>query len=138
MEKLEKITVLSDETSVMEGSWIDHEPYLNARSIENVLDWEMKPEGLCKNDVCIPLNNKVQVSDEGLLNVTDVANLVGHPTLVDSTLGIVTIGKSREIRSKALKDRIAPDFTLTDISGVDRSLSDWAGKKRLLVAFSSW
>ena len=41
MEKVEKITVLSDETSVMEGSWIDHEPYLNARSIENVLDWEM-------------------------------------------------------------------------------------------------
>lgn len=138
MEKIEKITVLSDETSVTEGSWIDHEPYLNARSIEKVLDWELKPEGLCKNDVCIPLSNKVQVSDEGLLNVADIANLVGHPTLVDSTLGIVTIGKSREIRSKALKDRIAPDFTLTDISGVDRSLSDWAGKKRLLVAFSSW
>jgi len=51
---------------------------------------------------------------------------------------MIVIGESRDVRSKALKDRIAPNFTLSDISGVDRSMSDWAGKKRLLVAFSSW
>ena len=49
-----------------------------------------------------------------------------------------TLGAPALDRSAALKDRVAPGFTLTDIDGESRSLADYAGKKRLLVAFSSW
>ncbi len=138
MEKLEEIIVLSQETTSVLGSWIDDEAYVAPKDIEAILGWQVKPEGLCKNDACIPIGENVSLGEDDSLNLKDTATLVGHPSLSVPETGMIVIGESRDVRSKALKDRIAPNFTLSDISGVDRSMSDWAGKKRLLVAFSSW
>ena len=138
MERLEEITVLSQETSTVLGSWIDNEPYVTPKELEKILGWQVKPEGLCKNDACIPIGDNVRLGMDDSLNLREAATLVGHPSLSAPEVGMVAIGQAHDIRSKALKDRVAPNFTLSDISGVDRSMSDWVGKKRLLVAFSSW
>ena len=71
-------------------------------------------------------------------NLRTVAHLTGHPTLSSQELKAITIGQPAGLRSSALREKIAPDFVLPDIEGVERAFSDWAGKKRLLVAFSSW
>ena len=138
MMTLCEITVLSDRTVVIEGSWVDGAPYLSAKDVEGVLGWELKTEGLCKGDACIPLSDNVHSNSQGAFNLSELADLVGRPSLTDEAAGIVAIGQPYNVRSDALTQRIAPDFSLPDISGVDRALSDWAGKKRLLVAFSSW
>ncbi len=138
MEKLEEIIVLSKETTTVLGSWIDNEPYVTPKDLEAILGWQVKPEGLCKNDACIPIGGNVTLGEDASLNLKEAAALVGHPSLSAPEAGMITVGQSRDVRSLALKDRVAPNFTLSDISGVDRSMSDWAGKKRLLVAFSSW
>tara|TARA_B100001113_G_C20939855_1_gene548205 strand:+ start:148 stop:564 length:417 start_codon:yes stop_codon:yes gene_type:complete len=133
-----EITVLADQPVATEGSWSDGQPYLASEEIERVLGWELKIEGLCKGDSCIPLGDNINSDSEGAYNLSQIADLVGRPTLTDEAAGIVAIGQPYNVRSAALTQRIAPDFSLPDISGVDRALSDWAGKKRLLVAFSSW
>ena len=138
MTTLCEITVLSDRPVVIEGSWVDGAPYLHNKDIEGILGWELKTEGLCKGNTCIPLGDNVNSDSEGAYNLRQLADLVGRPSLTDEAAGIVAIGQPYNVRSHALTQRIAPDFSLPDISGVDRALSDWAGKKRLLVAFSSW
>ena len=138
MEKINEIIVLSEKVNALEGSWIDGEPYVTATDIEKVLGWQVKPEGLCRGDVCIPIDDGIVSQDDNSLNLKDVAAIAGRPSLSAPEARIITIGQPHAVRSKALKDRIAPDFTLPDISGADQALSDWAGKKRLLVAFSSW
>ena len=138
MTTTSEITVLADKPIDTKGSWVDGAPYLPSSEIERTLDWELKPEGLCKGDACIPLGDEVHSTSDGTHNLVQIANLVARPCLADEAAGIVTIGQPSNVRADALTQRIAPNFSLPDISGVDRSLSDWAGKKRLLVAFSSW
>ena len=138
MTRSNEITVLSEMPMVIEGSWVDGEAYIPSENIEGVLGWELKTEGLCKGNVCIPLGDKVDSNSNDSFNLSHLAALVGRPSLTASDVGAVTIGLPYNVRSEALTKRVAPDFSLPDISGVDRALSDWAGKKRLLVAFSSW
>ena len=75
--------------------------------------------GLYQNDACIPLPNEHGIEDEGHLHLGQVAKLIGHPTLIDSETQTVVIGQPSAVRSSALKDRIAPDFKLPDIHGID-------------------
>ncbi len=133
-----EITILSETTIAIDGSWVDGEAYISSEDVEAVLGWELKPEGLCKGDVCIPLGDKVDSNSNNSFNLSHLAALAGRPSLTTSDTGTVTIGQPYSVRSEALTKRVAPDFSLPDISGVDRALSDLAGKKRLLVAFSSW
>ena len=67
-----------------------------------------------------------------------VADALGRPTLVDAEAATMVVGAPAAARQGALRDRQAPDFTLTDLDGVPKTLAGWTGKKRLLVAFSSW
>jgi hypothetical protein len=138
MGETSEIVVLADKATVVKGSWVEGEPYVTPEDLETVLGWQVKPEGLCKNDACIPIGNSINFGEGDYLNLEEAATLVGHPSLSAPEVGMITIGQAHDVRSKALKDRVAPNFTLSDISGVDRSMSDWTGKKRLLVAFSSW
>ena len=41
-------------------------------------------------------------------------------------------------RREALEGRQAPDFELPDLDGVDHRLTEWDGRRRLLVAFATW
>jgi len=50
----------------------------------------------------------------------------------------VAVGEPTTERHQAVYDRIAPNFTLPDLDGMPCSLSDWSGRKRLLVVFASW
>ncbi len=138
MTTTSEMTVLAEAPIAIEGSWVDGEAYIQSKDVKEVLGWEMKPEGLCKGDVCIPLGDTVDSNSNDSFNLSHLAALVGRPSLTTSDTGTVTIGQPYGVRSEALTKRVAPDFSLPDISGVHRALSDWAGKKRLLVAFSSW
>jgi hypothetical protein len=138
MQKNSDITVLTDSTILTPGHWTNGEPYINAEEIKEILGWEVKPEGLCKEDTCIPIDKDKDLEDQGRYSLRQIANLTEHPALVSSETQTVAIGQPSTLRISALRDKVAPDFKLPDIDGVDRALSDWAGKKRLLVAFSSW
>ena len=138
MNKNNEVTVLCDDPVVLDGSWVDGEPYVSSEDVKEILGWELKNEGLCKGEVCIPLGDQVNSDLDDSFNLSELARLVGRPSLTTSDIGAITIGQPYSVRSEALTKRTAPDFKLPDLAGVDRALSDWAGKKRLLVAFSSW
>tara|TARA_B100000686_G_C16744075_1_gene948362 strand:+ start:850 stop:1266 length:417 start_codon:yes stop_codon:yes gene_type:complete len=138
MQLLDDVTVLTECETVVKGEWADGQPYVSTETIEALLGWQLKPEGLCRNEVCIPISDQIGSTVADSLNLEDTTRLIGRPILSDPENNVIAIGQPYETRSLALNDRVAPNFTLTDIAGVNRSLSDWTGKKRLLVAFSSW
>ena len=132
------ITVLGDEVATTEGEWADGRPLIEPNALTAAVGWTLKPEGLCRDDQCVPVRDRsiVEVGDK--VDLAGAASALDRPTLVDPDTNSVVVGQPNATRRAALLNRQAPDFTLADLDGEDRSLSDYAGKKRLLVAFSSW
>ncbi len=132
------ITVLGDEVATTTGEWADGRPLIDPERLAAAVGWTLKPEGLCRDDQCVLVGDGSAIKVGDKLDLAAVANAVDQPTVVDPDAGIVVLGQPNGSRRAALQDRQAPDFTLSDLDGTSHRLSDYAGKKRLLVAFSSW
>jgi hypothetical protein len=98
---------------------------------ERAVGWERKPEGLCRDDVCVPL-------PPGDLDLAGVAAALGRPLVIDETAGVAAMGEASARRGQALASGLAPDFTLPDLSGRLWSLSDFRGRKVVLYVYASW
>ena len=112
-------------------------PTAPADQLPNLIGWSLKPEGLCRDDVCIPVQDRAALGDESAIDLVAVAGLLDRPAVADES-GLTAIGAFRARRRSALVDLVAPDFSLPNMQGGLTALSDHRSKKRLLVAFSSW
>jgi hypothetical protein len=65
------------------------------------------------------------------------ARLVHQPVAHDEALATWYFGLRSDQR-QGLSSREAPDFTLPDMNGKIHSLSDFRGKKVLLLTWASW
>ena len=100
--------------------------------------WKLRPEGLCKGSICIPVRNLQELTDGKSLDLTEFARLMKLNILIDAQRKIVALGEQAENRSASMSTLDAPDFTLPDIHGRQVSFSDYNRRKRLLLAWSSW
>ena len=132
------LTVLTERVTIVEASWDDARPLVAVETLFDLVGWELKAEGLCRANACVPLSDRAMVERPGGVDLVAAAAALGRPAVVDVNAGLAVIGIPADKRHQALCDRIAPDFTLPDLDGTPRSLSDWSGRKRLLVAFASW
>jgi hypothetical protein len=113
-------------------------PLVGAGALPELLGWELKPEGLCRDEQCVIVTDRGALEHDGLVDLREVAALLDRPVATDDVAGLVAIGAARGRRRAALDDLQAPDFTLPDLDGTFHSLADHRSKKKLLVAFSSW
>jgi hypothetical protein len=95
-------------------------------------EWEIKPEGACKADRCVPLPD----SDGDLVDVQVLAERLGMALVQDEAHGLWALGP--ESGGRALLSADLPEITLPDRHGNPFSLSSLHGKKVLLVAWASW
>ncbi len=109
-----------------------------ADDLEAATGWKLQPEGLCRGDVCVPVRDPSDLEVAGRVDLVAVAGALDQPILVADDDALVVIGERRSDRQLALEGHTAPSFTLPDLDGVERSLHEWDGRKRLLFAFSSW
>ena len=102
--------------------------------------WEAKPEGLCQGDVCVPLpaGREREFVDGGRINLAAIWRHLGRPVLHSARGDVWVLGESAQQRTAALASLEAPDFTLPDVTGRMHRLSDYRGKKVLLVTWASW
>jgi hypothetical protein len=104
-----------------------------------VLGWEAKPEGLCRDEVCIPLPGDVSGrAGDGLIYVDVLARLLDRPVAIDTSEQVLAFAASPNQRAAALRSGQAPDFELPDVDGVLHRLSDHQGRKIVLYAYASW
>ena len=106
--------------------------------LERAFGWALKPQGLCKGDVCVTLRERRGLLDEGGIDLAVFAQTTGLPLALDAREGVAVLGESAAARGSRLASLEAPDFTLPDLAGRLHSLSEHRGKKVLLIAYASW
>jgi hypothetical protein len=121
---------------------VDGAAMIAADDLDAALGWTLKPEGLCRGDVCVPLRDPA-FTDADQLDVAMVARALGRPIVVDSAHGVAAIGIAASSRIEQMSTLQAPAFALPRISAGDDdgelvSLADFDRRKVLLLAWSSW
>ncbi len=111
---------------------------IRAADIHAVLGWEVKPEGLCRGAVCVPHRSEPLLMTEDGVDLAAVARLLSRPLALDLDEGAAYLGTAASDRAAQLATLEAPNFTLPDLAGRLHSLTDYRGKKVLLVAYASW
>jgi len=109
-----------------------------AKDVHRGLGWELKPEGLCKDAVCIPVRNAPDLANADGIDLGALARVLGRPLALDAEERAAYLAASAAERGAQLASLQAPEFTLPDLSGRTHSLSEYRGKKVLLVAYASW
>jgi hypothetical protein len=106
--------------------------------LERGFGWALKPQGLCKGDVCVTLRERRGLVDEDGVDLAVFAQTTGLPLALDAVEGVAVLGESAAARGSRLATLEAPDFTLPDLTGKQHSLAQHRGKKVLLIAYASW
>jgi hypothetical protein len=114
---------------------MDH-VWLPAASIKSALGWELKPQGLCRDELCIPL--PANPTDARGVPLAALAVALRRPLAVDPGEHAAYLGVAAPARAAALASLDAPDFAFPDLDGRVHALSEHRSKKVLLVAYASW
>lgn len=116
--------------------------WLSSADLTKTSGWELKPEGACMADVCIPIPPAREaefIRDSGrTFNLAALARHLGQPVVHDDKHGAWYFGEAAATRRATLASLQAPDFELPDLDGKMHRLSDYRGKKVLLAAWASW
>ena len=94
-------------------------------AVAAALGWTLKPEGLCRDETCVPLLGR---------SVTDALGLL---VVHDPDAGVAAVAPSAETHHRDATGK-APPLDLTDVDGNPVSFDDFSGHKRVLVTWASW
>jgi hypothetical protein len=103
--------------------------------------WERKPQGLCRGEQCVPIpvgRTAEFVASDGGFNLAAFARYLDAPVVHDDEASVWLFGEAAQTRRDALRSLEAPDFRLPDLDGNAHALSDYRGKKVLLLTWASW
>ena len=131
-------TILAEDVTTLNAAWDGERPIIDSSRLAEIVGWELKPEGLCRDVACVPVPDRSVLEHHDGVDLAAVAGALGRPVLVDADARMVAVGAPSADRQRAPLDRQAPDAALLDLQGAQRSLSEWSGRRRLLVVFASW
>ena len=106
--------------------------------LKDGIGWELKPEGLCRGEVCVRVSDPSSLVVDGEVDLRGLADLLDRPLALDVAERAAAIGTPRAARAAQMESLEAPDFSLPDLDGNLHSLSQHRGKKVLLIAHASW
>ena len=122
-------TVALDKTRVVDASlWVQ------SRDLPRINQFEVKPQGACRADVCIPLSKTLKNGD--WFNLTGFAHKIGEAVVNEQN--VYSFGEIPVLRGSFYNSRVAPDFAVPDRQGKVVHLSDFRGKKALVITWASW
>ena len=102
--------------------------------------FEVKPEGACFDDMCLPLNDTLLVETDGRqwFNLSAFAALLEQPFVADTEARVWSFAEIPAKRENMMVNAMAPDIEFADRQGNVIRLADLKGKKALIVTWSSW
>ena len=108
--------------------------WVRSKDLPRVNEFEVKPQGACRADVCIPLAKNLKNGE--WFNLTGFARKIGETYVAEQN--VWSFGEIPVLRGGFYNSRIAPDFAVPDRKGRVVHLSDFRGKKTLVVTWASW
>lgn len=118
--------------------------WVTPADLTRISGFQLKPEGACLDEICIPIkqdtDNDMVVTRDGArwFNVTGLARKLNQAYVFDSDARVWSFGEVPATRAPFLNSAMAPDFELPDHNGNQVRLSDFRGKKVLLITWASW
>lgn len=142
----EPVTVLYDDRVVeVERTLPDADDlWVMPADLPRVNGFELKPEGACLDELCVPVRQDrdselfVTRGGQGWFNVTGLARRLEQAYAVDHDHRVWSLGQMPVTRTRFLNAAVAPDFELPNREGELVRLSDFRGKKVLVVTWASW
>ena len=93
--------------------------------------WQIKPEGACKGDVCVPLE-KTEPFD-----LTATAERLRMALVHDPKAGVWALGPE-SLGDRALVSAVAPELVLDNIDGQPFRLSSLRSQKVVIVSWAPY
>lgn len=117
--------------------------HVRAGDLAAATGWQLKPVGLCKGEVCVPLFGRqvADPADSTRIDLAAWAAALGLLTASDSertSAGVVALAPSAANHHRDAAGGKAPSLTLPDVDGNPVSFDDFSGSKRVLVTWASW
>jgi hypothetical protein len=110
------------------------ELWVRSADLPRINEFELKPQGACRADLCIPIAKELREGD--WFHLTGFARKVRQTYVAES--GVYSFGEIPVVSQSFLRSRIAPDFAVPDRKGRVVHLSDFRGRKVLVVTWASW
>jgi hypothetical protein len=101
---------------------------IGSEEFQEATGWEIKPEGACKGEVCVPL------AGAGF-DLLATAERLGMAVV--SEAGLWAVGPET-LAGRALATADASDFHLPDLDGEEFSISSLRGQKVLVVSWAPY
>jgi len=131
------VVIYGDNEVEVDGArWRDGDVWLPVAALLATTGWEVKPEGVCAGDTCVPLPAGAAWCEEEAFNLSAFARHVGVAEAADAGEAVVAFMPADERAGVASVE--APDFTLPDLDGNLHSLSDHRGEKVVLLTWASF
>lgn len=102
---------------------------IDAEAFHDGTGWQIKPEGACKGEMCVPLPDG--------FDLESTADRLGMAIVPDESAGLWAVGPE-SLTGRALVSATAPELALPDLDGDEFRLSSLRGKKVVLVAWAPY
>ena len=110
--------------------------WVRTRDLPDINQFEVKPQGACRADLCVPIPKDMRRGE--FFNLTAFAKKMGQPVVADIDARVWSFGEIQALRGTFLEHRMAPDFVVPDRTGRPVRLSQFRGKKLLVMTWASW
>jgi AhpC/TSA family len=133
--------IYGDQSTIVNSPLVEGDNlWLSNADLIRATGWELKPEGACLRDRCVPIpaGRESEFVRSGLFNLSAFARHLGEPSVFDQQHAVWSFSDAPEEIGNRLSSLEAPDFSLPDLDGKLHSLSDYRGKKVLLMSWASW
>lgn len=100
------------------------------QEFEAATGWQIKPEGACKGEVCVPLGG-------GGFDLLTAAERLGMAVVPEPDPGLWAVGPE-SIGGRALATADASDFSLPALDGTQFRIDSLRGQKVLVVAWAPY
>jgi hypothetical protein len=121
-----------------------NELWLPVEDLVSAAGWELKPEGVCRGEICVPLppgnRDRIlrQLDSSTWFNLTEFARLIEQPVANDLEARTWSLGPPGWDWKAPVTKVIAPDFAAPDLMGRRYSLHDVLGRKLFFLFWASW
>jgi peroxiredoxin len=137
---MSNFTIVTDTgTRAVPGKRAGDAVVVAAQDLGAAIGWTLKPEGLCRGDVCVPITDHAALSVDGEIDLRAVASALRAPFVVDDELEVAVLGTSAADRAaERASMRVAPDLPLRDLDGNVHRWSELGRRKKVLTTWASW